>query len=263
LKNGQLNNIKLVVSDLAGTTVQDSGEVARAFCAALADHGVEASSAQINAVRGASKREAIATLTAAKHGTDAARVEAVYASFKSHLQAMFTSEAKPIAGAAQTLAWLRTRDIKLVLNTGFDRDITEILLRVLNWRDIADAVICGDDVPQGRPAPYMIFRAMETANVTSVHDVLNNGDTVSDLRAAHNAGVNVNATVPEMTTAMTMVTANCRNIDPVIPPRNATGMKTEHNESTIATSAPATCCIALSAACRASRPSCVPTAASW
>ena len=188
LKNGQLNNIKLVVSDLAGTTVQDSGEVARAFCAALADHGVEASSAQINAVRGASKREAIATLTAAKHGTDAARVEAVYASFKSHLQAMFTSEAKPIAGAAQTLAWLRTRDIKLVLNTGFDRDITEILLRVLNWRDIADAVICGDDVPQGRPAPYMIFRAMETANVTSVHDVLNIGDTVSDLRAAHNAG---------------------------------------------------------------------------
>jgi len=195
LKNGQLNNIKLVVSDLAGTTVQDSGEVARAFCAALADHGVEASSAQINAVRGASKREAIATLTAAKHGTDAARVEAVYASFKSHLQEMFTSEAKPIAGAAQTLAWLRTRDIKLVLNTGFDRDITEILLRVLNWRDIADAVICGDDVPQGRPAPYMIFRAMETANVTSVHDVLNIGDTVSDLRAAHNAGVAVSVGV--------------------------------------------------------------------
>ena len=79
-----MKDTKLVVCDMAGTTVKDSGEVARAFEAALADHGVEASAAQISAVRGASKREAIATLIAPKYGGDAARVEAVYASFKTH-----------------------------------------------------------------------------------------------------------------------------------------------------------------------------------
>jgi phosphonatase-like hydrolase len=190
-----MKGIRLVVSDMAGTTVHDGGEVASAFSAALADHGVEASGEQISAVRGASKREAIAKLIAPKYGSDAARVEAVYTSFKDHLQRVFTREAAPVAGATDTFAWLRERRIKLALNTGFDRDITEILLEALKWREVADAVICGDDVSVGRPAPFMIFHAMETCGVASVHEVLNVGDTVSDLQAARNAGVAVSVGV--------------------------------------------------------------------
>ncbi len=192
-------SIRLVVSDMAGTTVKDSGEVARAFTAALADHGVEASAEQISVVRGASKREAIARLIAPRHaneyGSDAARVEVVYASFKNHLQRVFTREVEPVVGAVETFEWLRAHDIKLALNTGFDRDITEILLDALRWRDVAAAVICGDDVPQGRPAPYMIFRAMELTGTINVRHVLNVGDTISDLQAAHNAGVAVSVGV--------------------------------------------------------------------
>jgi phosphonatase-like hydrolase len=195
LETKRLKEIRLVVSDMAGTTVKDSGEVARAFSAALSDHGIEVSAAQISAVRGASKREAIAILVAPKYGTDAARVEAVYAAFKNHLQRVFTREAEPIAGAVATFEWLREHDVKLVLNTGFDRDITEILLDVLNWRSMASAVICGDDVPQGRPAPYMIFRAMEVTATFDVRQVLSVGDTVSDLQAARNAGVAVSVGV--------------------------------------------------------------------
>lgn len=181
--------IKLVVSDIAGTAVHDGGEVAAAFNAAMADHGIEVSAQQVSAVRGASKREAIAKLTEPKYGKDAARVEAVYASFKSHLQRVFTCEARPVAGAPETFAWLKAHNIKLALNTGFDRDITEILLSALSWRGIADAVICGDDVKQGRPAPFMIYRSMEATDTFNVREVLAVGDTVSDLQAAHNAGV--------------------------------------------------------------------------
>jgi phosphonatase-like hydrolase len=185
-----MHTIRLVVSDMAGTTVQDTGEVARAFAAALSGHGIESSPEQINAVRGAAKREAIATLVAHKYSTaDGARVEAVYGAFKTQLRRVFTREAKPVVGAMETFGWLRSRGIKLALNTGFDRDITEILLDALGWRTAADAVICGDDVTLGRPAPYMIFRAMELTGTTDVRQVLNVGDTVSDLQAAHNAGV--------------------------------------------------------------------------
>ena len=49
--------------------------------------------------------------------------------------------------------------------------------------DLVNAVVCGDDVAQGRPAPYLIFRAMEKSGVTSVHQVTNVGDTVLDLQA--------------------------------------------------------------------------------
>jgi phosphoglycolate phosphatase len=41
----------------------------------------------------------------------------------------------------------------------------------------------------------MIFRAMEATGVADVHAVLNVGDTVSDLQAAHNAGVAVSVGV--------------------------------------------------------------------
>jgi phosphoglycolate phosphatase-like HAD superfamily hydrolase len=36
---------------------------------------------------------------------------------------------------------------------------------------------------------HLIFRAMEMAGVTSVHEVTNVGDTVLDLQAGQNAGV--------------------------------------------------------------------------
>jgi hypothetical protein len=65
---------------------------------------------------------------------------------------------------------------------------------------------------------------------------------------AQSAGVSVRATMPDSTTAITRVTANCRSIVPVMPPRNAAGMNTAQSANTMATSAPATWPIALFAA---------------
>jgi phosphoglycolate phosphatase-like HAD superfamily hydrolase len=50
-------------------------------------------------------------------------------------------------------------------------------------------MITSDDVAQGRPAPYMIFHAMEAARVSSVAEVIAVGDTPLDLQAGTNAGV--------------------------------------------------------------------------
>ena len=49
--------------------------------------------------------------------------------------------------------------------------------------------MCGDDVALGRPAPFLIFRAMEQTGVVNVHRVMCVGDTVLDLQAGRNAGV--------------------------------------------------------------------------
>jgi phosphonatase-like hydrolase len=92
--------------------------------------------------------------------------------------------------------WLRRRNVRIALNTGFDRTITGLLLDALGWREgVVDAVVCGDEVRQGRPAPYLIFRAMEAAGATSVHRVMNVGDTELDLRAGWNGGVGWNVGV--------------------------------------------------------------------
>jgi len=71
-----------------------------------------------------------------------------------------------------------------------------------------DAAVCGDDVAQGRPAPYLIFRAMESASARNVHRVANVGDTALDLLAGHNAGVRWNVGVGVLPGAHKL--RNCR-----------------------------------------------------
>jgi phosphonatase-like hydrolase len=191
-----LSEIKLVVFDLAGTTVVDRGQVSRAFTTALAEHNLEVTSEQVSSVRGFSKRQAVLDLI--PEGPDRARrAEAVYTSFLEHLTEQYRVEGiEPIEGAERIFQWLRAQGIRIALNTGFDRDITELLLSALNWeKGIVDAVVCGEDVRQGRPAPYLIFHAMEATGTTSVQEVANVGDTVRDLEAGYNAGVRLNVGV--------------------------------------------------------------------
>jgi phosphonatase-like hydrolase len=191
-----VNKPELVIFDLAGTTVEDRGEVPYAFTAALAEHGIVVTREQINGVRGASKRQAI--LHFIPTGPEQARhVEETYASFRAKLTRRYSSEGvRPIPGAAAVFGLLRERGVRVALNTGFDRETTELLLGALGWDDgIVDAVVCGDDVSQGRPAPYLIFRAMEAAGAGDVHKVVNVGDTTLDLQAGYNAAVRWNVGV--------------------------------------------------------------------
>lgn len=188
-----MQDIKLVVFDMAGTTVKDGGQVPQAFTAALGEHGINISDEQLRNVRGASKRQAVFALI--PEGPErAVQAKRIYASFQQHLAQRYRDEGvAPIEGAAQLFQWLRARDISVALNTGFDRDITALLLAALHWQqDVVDAVICGDDVRQGRPAPYLIFHAMEATGIGNVRQVVNVGDTVLDLLAGHNASVGWN-----------------------------------------------------------------------
>jgi phosphonatase-like hydrolase len=187
--------IKLVIFDLAGTTIEDAGQVPEAFTSVLRAHGIAVTDEAIRAVRGASKRQAIRRFVErqfpGKETQIAARTEQIFAEFRAYLADRYMQDGvRPLPGAAYTFAWLHQQGIKIALNTGFDRAITELVLRQVGWeKDTAAAIICGDDVSQGRPAPYLIFRAMEAAGETSVHQVANVGDTVLDLQAGWNASV--------------------------------------------------------------------------
>src|SRR5438045_7814874 len=162
---------------MAGTTVRDDGQVPAAFAAALAAHGLAAGPDAIRAVRGASKRQAIRDLI--PEGPDrASRADRVYATFSEQLANTFATSVRAVPGAAETFAWLRGRGVRVALNTGFERDTAGLLLAALGWnRGTVDAVVCGDEVPRGRPAPYLIFRCMEAVGAESVRRVVAVGDT--------------------------------------------------------------------------------------
>ncbi len=186
-----MKDIALVVFDMAGTTIEDSGQVPEAFTTVLRKHGIEISEDALRAVRGASKRDAIRHFVSKHHTSKAgALTDEIFNDFRDCLARLFKAGGvRPITGAVGIFQWLRERGIKVALNTGFDRVTTGLIIEAVGWQNgIVDAVVCGDDVAQGRPAPYLIFRAMEETGVTSVHRVMCVGDTVLDLQAGRNAG---------------------------------------------------------------------------
>ncbi len=187
-----MKHLDLVVFDVAGTTVEDLGQVPAAFKAAFEAHGITLTPDQLSLVRGWSKRQAVRQLVPA--GSDREHLAGVvYDSFCERLTRMFQEQGvRPLPGVLDVFGWLKQNGVRLALNTGFDRRITERLISTLGWAHEVDAISCGDDVREGRPAPYLIFHAMESAGVTSVHRVVTVGDTAADLRAGYNAGVRCN-----------------------------------------------------------------------
>ncbi|MGE0361942.1 MAG: HAD family hydrolase [Vicinamibacterales bacterium] len=185
----------LVVCDLVGTTVQADDAVPRAFADVVAAEGVALTDDQIQAVRGATKRQALAALLPA--GPDlSGRVDRAYASFQARLRAAYTPGAvAAVPGAAAVIAGLRGRGVRVVLTTGFDRALTTHLLAALGWQAIADAVVCGDEVAAGRPAPDLILRAMALTGVGAPGRVASVGHTALDLQAGAAAGVGWNVGV--------------------------------------------------------------------
>ncbi len=186
--------IALVVFDVGGTVIKDTGRVPEAFITALRDNGFDVSEDLLRQFRGASKREVIRRLVE-EQSRDAGPSsgllsERIFSQFRTLVSKSFTEGGlSAISGAADTFRWLRSRGIKAALNTGFDRVITDLILDNLGWKSEVDAVVCGDDVAMGRPAPYLIFRAMEVTGTTSVRSVACAGDTISDLQAGWNAGL--------------------------------------------------------------------------
>ena len=173
----------------------DDGQVPQAFAAALAAHGIAIGEEEIRSVRGAAKRQAILDLLPPGPGREEKAARAL-AGFRDELARLYQGAVREIPGAAGVFRWLRARGVRVALNTGFDRETAQMLLEALGWSSGAvDAVVCGDDVARGRPAPYLIFRAMEATGACDVRRVANVGDTALDLRAGYNAGVRWNVGV--------------------------------------------------------------------
>ncbi len=190
-----MKHLKLVVFDLGGTLIEDVGHVPAAFQAALGAHGYSASSDEIARWRGASKREVIRRIVGERDGVDDGASELVYETFQGRLIDLFRQHGvRLVEGAGQAIERLRSAGLRVAVTTGFDRLVTREVLDVLD-RGLLNAVVCGDDVSAGRPAPYMIFRAMESAGIASIHEVANVGDTTNDLQAGYCAGVAANVGV--------------------------------------------------------------------
>lgn len=174
---------QLLVTDFAGTTMKDDGAVLAAYRSALGEFNIPFTEEDLAARRGANKRAVFRELA----GDDAVADRALGA-FEAALRREYESgEVREIEGAEAALTALKGAGIKLALTSGFDRGLVDLLVGRLGWADLFDCVLSGSDAPEGRPAPYLIYRAMTELRVHDVAQVAVVGDTPLDLRAANNA----------------------------------------------------------------------------
>jgi len=197
-----MSNIQLVVFDIAGTTVYDNGQVADAFIAACRTADIEIPANEVKKVMGFRKIDAIRLLldkfspgipVGAERET---LISEIHDRFIGNMISFYQHDPglRPMPHAEELFSSLHDKGIKVALNTGFTRGITDAILHRLHWDNGAgyvDSVICSDEVPQGRPSPDMINSLIQRLDISSANNVLKVGDTEVDVEEGRNAGCGI------------------------------------------------------------------------
>ena len=197
--------IELVVFDMAGTTVQDRHEVEMCFLEAASHTGLSVTPERVLALQGYSKIYVFELLwkemIGEKHPDLREFVRNSYHVFCEILEKHYANNnIFPTDGCLEIFEYLKYKNVKIALTTGFYRKVTNIILDKLGWLDglndqyvgskntIIQASISSDEVLKGRPEPLMIHKAMSLLDVHDGMKVINIGDTPSDLKSGIRAG---------------------------------------------------------------------------
>jgi phosphonatase-like hydrolase len=187
-------SIKLAVFDIAGTTVADQHVVADAFCKAFKSFGYDGIVKEdVKPLMGYKKPEAI-RMVLKNIGANASDelVESIHTEFVNEMMDHYeySSEVKPMQQTENVFLQLKRKGIRIALNTGFSRDIADVIVHRLQWkeRELIDDYIASDEVKAGRPEPFMIQTLMQRAGITDAKEVIKIGDTEVDVNEGRNAG---------------------------------------------------------------------------
>lgn len=184
------NTIKMVVLDMAGTTINEDNIVYKTLHKAVKTQGIEVDlSTVLKICAGKEKHKAIIDLL--KYlGIENIDSKVVFENFKKNLEEAYDLyEIKPIDGVEAFFAELKNRGVIVVLNTGYDSKTANKLLSKLNWSvgNQIDALITADDVVTGRPSAEMINLAMEFFSISNSKNVLKAGDSAIDIEEGKSA----------------------------------------------------------------------------
>lgn len=147
-------DIRLVVLDMAGTTVADDGLVEQAFTAAARTLGVEAGSPgfgpmleHVRATMGESKISVFRHLFGDEDKAQRANT-AFEAAYHDLVDA---GHCAALPGAAEAIAELRGQGRKVALTTGFSRATQDRILTALGWQSVADLTLSPAEAAAAAP----------------------------------------------------------------------------------------------------------------
>lgn len=184
--------ISMVVFDMAGTTVNEDNIVYKLLHQVLINDGYDCSLDLVLAIGAGKEKKTAFKDILIELGVFAPEniAERLHQVFKDNLEiAYLTAPIVSMGGTEELFAQLKLMEIKVVLNTGYDYKTAHFLLQKLHWEigNHIDALITASDVLHGRPAPDMIFLAMQQLHITDANFVVKIGDSIVDIEEGKNA----------------------------------------------------------------------------
>jgi phosphonatase-like hydrolase len=189
--------IKMVVFDMAGTTVDEDNVVYKTLQEAIVKHSIPVTLDEVlSHGAGKEKLQAIVDiLDQTNHPSNPEMVKEIYNFFIDRLTINYeTLEIKALPNVERVFKKLMHRNIKVVLNTGYNRATAESLIEKLGWKSSVDfdLLVTASDVEQNRPQPDMILSAMAELNISDPLEVIKVGDSAIDILEGKNAGCRLN-----------------------------------------------------------------------
>ena len=187
--------IKMVVFDMAGTTVDEDNVVYKTLQKAINEAGVDVSFEEV-LLHGAGKEKekAIKDILLSVGVVNSQVTSDAFAYFLTHLQLAYTIlPIKPQPGANEVFKSLKKKGLFVVLNTGYNLETAQSLIQKLGWQigQDFDALVTASDVPNNRPMPDMIHLAMQQFGITDATEVVKVGDSAIDIEEGKNAGCSI------------------------------------------------------------------------
>jgi phosphonatase-like hydrolase len=189
-----MKKVEIVVFDLAGTTVYDNKDVHKVLQYALKKEGVDITIEEANSVMGIPKPDAIKQLLEEKKYQliTGELIDSIHQSFVAKMVDFYKTDLQVSEkeGVSTTFKKLKEAGIKVAIDTGFDRIITNVVLERMGWvkKNLIDVSVTSDEVERGRPFPDLIYKVMELTGVTDAKLIAKVGDTASDLHEGTSAG---------------------------------------------------------------------------
>ena len=184
-----MDRISCVIFDLDGTLTQTNELIYATFNHVTKKYIDKVfTPMEITAMFGPPEEDAVEKIIGKEHIDDA--MDDFYSFYESHHARMATL----YNGTREILEFLKNRGLLLAIFTGKGKRSALITLEKVGIKNYFDLIVTGNDVENHKPSADGIRKVMTRFGLDP-GEVLMVGDAVSDVKAAHEAGVRIAAVV--------------------------------------------------------------------
>lgn len=183
--------VRMLVFDMAGTTINEKGLVYKTLYGTMKDYGLDVSRKDIAEWHGKNKYEVLySNVIRSDMVNKEVGIQQLYANFRRNLKTAYFEDSNiELMNPKIPVLFNKIREgnILIGLNTGYDSDIQTRIMKKLDMHEFVDDWVSSSEVERGRPSPDMINLLMYRNCIRNAVGIIKFGDTLNDIEEGINA----------------------------------------------------------------------------